>query len=107
MMGNSAADCAAALAEAGCAAIGVNCGDLDPSEVAEIVSVYSAAVDLPIMAEPNAGKPKLIEGETVFDMSPEEFAEGIKSCIGSGARIVGGCCGTTPAHIRAIARDQG
>ena len=60
------------------------------------------ATDLPILAQPNAGLPELIEGKTVFAMGPVEFAEGIAACVRAGARIVGGCCGTTPEHIRAV-----
>jgi len=59
--------------------------------------------NIPILAQPNAGKPKLVEDKTVFDMEPESFAVGINKCLQAGAQIVGGCCGTTPAHIRAVA----
>jgi 5-methyltetrahydrofolate--homocysteine methyltransferase len=102
IMGNSAEDCAKALAEAGADVIGANCGSLTPLEMAEIVKIMSDSVDVPIAVQPNAGKPRLEGGETVFDMSPTDFAEGIASCIQNGARLVGGCCGTSPEHIRAI-----
>ena len=61
-----------------------------------------AATDLPLVAQPNAGRPKLVDGRTAFEMAPGPFAEGIAACIDAGARIVGGCCGTTPEHIRAV-----
>jgi 5-methyltetrahydrofolate--homocysteine methyltransferase len=71
--------------------------------MAEVVSLLRSATTLPILAQPNAGKPKLVDGLTVFEMAPTDFAEGIAKCLRAGARLVGGCCGTTPAHIRAVA----
>jgi 5-methyltetrahydrofolate--homocysteine methyltransferase len=102
MMGNTAEQCAKQLTEAGADAVGANCGDLDPSQTAQVVALLRAATDLPIVAQPNAGIPQLIEGKTVFEMAPGPFAQGIAECISAGARIVGGCCGTTPQHIEAI-----
>ncbi|MBN1219460.1 MAG: homocysteine S-methyltransferase family protein [Anaerolineae bacterium] len=104
MMGNSAQDCARALTEAGASAVGANCGSIDPFQMAEIIAAMRAATPLPILAEPNAGKPKLVGGQTVFDMSPAEFAAGMAQCLQAGAQLVGGCCGTSPAHIRALAK---
>ncbi len=103
IMGNSAGDSAIALAEAGAAAVGANCGDLTPDETAAIVAIMREAVYLPIMAQPNAGRPRLVDGQTVFDMTPEAFARGISACLDAGAGLVGGCCGTTPAHIGRVA----
>ena len=103
LMGNSAKEVALALAEAGAAAIGANCGDLDPHETAVIVGIMREWVDIPLIAQPNAGKPQLIDGKTVYDMSPQDFAEGITECITAGATIIGGCCGTSPEHIRLVA----
>lgn len=103
VMGDSAKDCARRLADAGADVIGANCGDLDPAQMAEVVSLLDSATTLPILAQPNAGLPQLIEDKTVFDMAPADFAEGIAKCIDDGARIVGGCCGTTPEHILAVA----
>ncbi|MBN1675610.1 MAG: homocysteine S-methyltransferase family protein [Kiritimatiellae bacterium] len=102
LMGNSARESAAALADAGAAAIGANCGSLDPYETAQIIGTMRDCTDLPLIAKPNAGKPRLVEGETVFDMGPAPFAEGIAACLAAGATLVGGCCGTTPAHIRRL-----
>ena len=104
MMGNSAEQCAKSLTEAGADAVGANCGDLDPAQMAIIVSLFKSATSLPILAQPNAGKPKLVGNETVFDMAPEAFAQEIAECLQAGARIVGGCFGTTPEHIRAVVR---
>jgi 5-methyltetrahydrofolate--homocysteine methyltransferase len=107
IMGNSAAECAAALTEAGADVIGANCGSLTPLELAEVVKYMSAATHLPIAVQPNAGKPRLEGDKAVFDMSPEEFADGIAACIRNGAKIVGGCCGTSPAHLHAIEHFTG
>ncbi|OGP53499.1 MAG: hypothetical protein A2Y65_10765 [Deltaproteobacteria bacterium RBG_13_52_11] len=103
IMGNSAQDCAQALTEAGACAVGANCGSLDPFQMAEIVSKMGEVSSLPVVAQPNAGKPRLVENRTVFDMSPSDFAAGVYQCLQAGARLIGGCCGTSPAHIRAIA----
>ena len=103
MMGDSAEQCAKSLTDAGAAAIGANCGDLDPSQMAVVVSYLNSATELPILAQPNAGKPELIGDKTVFKMAPEPFASGIAECLRAGASIVGGCCGTTPEHIRVVA----
>lgn len=100
-MGFSAAQCAENLEEEGAAAIGVNCGDLKPEEVAEIIKIYREVTDLPIIAQPNAGLPEMVDGKPCFNMSPKEFAVGLKACFEAGANILGGCCGTTPEHIKA------
>jgi 5-methyltetrahydrofolate--homocysteine methyltransferase len=102
VMGDTAKQCAQALGEGGASVVGANCGDLSPSDMAEVVSLLRQATSLPVVAQPNAGKPKLVGDQTVFDMSPIEFASGISKCLEAGAQLVGGCCGTTPAHIRAI-----
>ncbi len=102
IMGNSAQDCAQALTEAGACAVGANCGNLDPFQMSEVVSKMRGATSLPLLAQPNAGKPRFVENRTVFDMSPSDFAAGIYKCLDAGARLLGGCCGTSPAHIRAM-----
>jgi len=102
VMGNSARECANALTKEGVVAIGANCGDLGPNQMASVIAALRKETSLPILSMPNAGTPKLIDNQTVFDLSPEDFASGIGDCIQAGARLVGGCCGTTPAHIRAV-----
>ena len=102
-MGNSAEDCAKSLAEAGADVIGANCGDLDPAQTAVVVSILKSATTLPVIAQPNAGKPKLVDDKTIFEMEPASFSAGITKCLQAGAHLVGGCCGTTPEHIRAVA----
>ena len=102
IMGNSAQDCAQALTEAGACTVGANCGSLDPFEMAKIVSNMQKATSVPVLAQPNAGKPRVFGNRTVFNVSPSDFAEGIYQCVQAGAQLVGGCCGTSPAHIKAI-----
>jgi 5-methyltetrahydrofolate--homocysteine methyltransferase len=103
-MGHRAADCAATLEAAGAQSLASNCGDLAPSQVATIVRSYRSVSKLPILVEPNAGMPRLDDNDkAVYDMSPEDFAHGVAACIEAGAAMVGGCCGTTPEHIRALA----
>lgn len=105
VMGNSAMELAQAATEAGAAAVGANCGSLDPGEMAEVAANLCKATDLPVIIEPNAGKPVLVGEQTQFTMSTQTFQQGIAECIRAGARLVGGCCGTTPEHIRAVARE--
>ncbi len=103
-MGNSADECARLLAEEGADAVGANCGSLEPEQLAEIVSVMARATSVPITVEPNAGRPRLVSGCTSFDMTPATLANGVLRCRQAGARILGGCCGTTPEHLRALIR---
>ena len=103
MMGDSAEQCAKSLTDAGADVIGANCGKLEPAQMAVVVSYLKSATTLPVLAQPNVGKPKLISDKTVFEMAPTPFATGIAECIRAGARLVGGCCGTSPEHIRAVA----
>jgi 5-methyltetrahydrofolate--homocysteine methyltransferase len=103
IMGDSAQDCALTLTGAGATAVGANCGDLDPFQTAEVVARMQEAGSPLLIAQPNAGKPKLVEGRTVFEMSPSDFAAGLYRCYQAGARLLGGCCGTSPQHIRAAA----
>ncbi len=103
-MGDSAEECAKRLAESGADAIGANCGTIDPEEMAEIISTMSMFTQVPLVAEPNAGKPRLMDGKTVFDLAPNLYATGMLKCRAAGATLVGGCCGTTPEHIRALAQ---
>jgi 5-methyltetrahydrofolate--homocysteine methyltransferase len=102
IMGNSARECSQALSEAGADAVGANCGSLNPFQMAEIISKMREATSLPVLAQPNAGNPRLVENRTVFNMSPSDFAAGIYECLQAGARLLGGCCGTSPAHIKAM-----
>ncbi len=90
------------LSEAGVDVIGTNCWN-SVSEMCEIVRRMKQYTEKPIAAEPNAGQPKLVNGKTVFDETPERMAEGVDELVSAGARIIGGCCGSTPEHIRLMA----
>lgn len=83
-------------------AVGLNCST-GPLEMVEIVEEMYAYANVPILAKPNAGLPQLEDGKTVYKTSPQEFAEAGRKLVEAGAAIVGGCCGTTPAHIQALA----
>ncbi len=102
VMGDTARQCAKALSEAGATVAGANCGAVDPVEIAHIITLMREATDLPLIAQSNAGKGRLVDGDLVFDLSAEDFATGMRECLRSGARLIGGCCGTSPAHIRAL-----
>ncbi|MDD3243375.1 MAG: homocysteine S-methyltransferase family protein [Eubacteriales bacterium] len=85
----------------GASAVGCNCSG-GPESLKAVVSAMRAATELPLYAKPNAGLPEVQDGKTVFKMQPEEFAAGVCELIGEGASVVGGCCGTNPAHIAAL-----
>lgn len=86
----------------GVIACGSNCS-LGPDEMLPVVRELCGVCECPVMAEPNAGMPLLKDGRTVFPLGPEAFAEKTVAFASLGARILGGCCGTTPEHIRALA----
>lgn len=90
------------LQSLGADAVGMNCS-VGPDRMAEQVKAMYEAANVPILVKPNAGMPKLLNGVTQYDMQPQEFAESVKKLSECGARIFGGCCGTTPAHIQAMA----
>ena len=95
-------DCVAALFDAlKPDACGFNCG-LGPDKLLPFVRRLAERVSIPIVVKANAGMPRVVDGKTHFDVGPEAFAKDIASCVEAGASIVGGCCGTTPDHIRAV-----
>ncbi len=91
------------LQSLGADVIGVNCST-GPAEMAPLVAKMAEYATIPILAKPNNGFPELIDGKTIYRTTPEEFAKAGVSLVEAGAAIVGGCCGTTPEHIRALAR---
>lgn len=103
MMGVSPEQFAREAAAAGAHIVGSNCG-LGPAHMAAIIARIRAVTQLPLIAMPNAGMPVLRDGQTVFPESPEEMARQAAGLVAAGASIVGGCCGTTPAHIAALAK---
>lgn len=86
-------------------AVGINCS-LGPKQMAPLVEELSRYASVPVICNPNAGLPRTENGKTVFDVGPEDFAEAMKLIIEAGAVILGGCCGTTPAHIRATVLES-
>jgi 5-methyltetrahydrofolate--homocysteine methyltransferase len=89
----------------GVAALGVNCGrDIGMAEVLEIVRRYRRETDLPLFARPNAGTPQRVGEGWVYPHAGEEMAGRVPELVAVGAKMIGGCCGTTPEHIAAFAR---
>jgi len=107
IMGSSVEEAAALAEKYAAAAVGANCGDLDPEGMALVTGFYRQATSLPLIIQPNAGKPKLVGSETIYDMEPGEYAQGAVKCMENGASIIGGCCGTTPAHLEAVVKTLG
>jgi methionine synthase / methylenetetrahydrofolate reductase(NADPH) len=99
--GASPQQAAALLAEWGAAAIGVNCST-GPTTVLSAIEAMRPATTLPLAAMPNAGMPRAVEGRNIYLCSPEYMASFARKAIQAGVQIVGGCCGTTPNHIRAM-----
>ncbi len=102
VMGITPEDAAAQFDAAGADIIGSNCGSGIENYI-EIVSLLRTATKRPLWVKPNAGVPRLVDGKTVFLESPEKMAGDVRHLIEGGANFIGGCCGTTPEHIRQIA----
>ncbi len=103
MMGLQPGDAGRRAAEAGADAVGANCGE-GPDAVLAALTGMREAVNLPLIAQSNAGIPQVgAEEATVWDRTPEQLADHARTFVEAGARVVGGCCGTGPAHIAAIA----
>ena len=101
VMGVDVPRAAAGLAEAGAAVVGTNCGT-GPEPMVEIVAALSAEAGLPVLVQPNAGLPEVTGGEVRYPTGPEAFAAYVPAFVEAGAAIIGGCCGTTPDHVRAL-----
>jgi len=99
--GASPAQAAALLTEWGADAVGVNCST-GPATVLTAAETMRAATALPLAAMPNAGVPRAVEGRNIYLCSPEYMASFARKAVAAGVQIVGGCCGTTPNHIRAM-----
>lgn len=102
MMGITPSEMAKALMEAGVDVIGTNCGNGMGPMIDIVREIRAVAKEIPILVHANAGKPIVQEGNTVFPETPEEMASQIPELIRAGANFIGGCCGTTPQHIRAM-----
>jgi methionine synthase I (cobalamin-dependent)/5,10-methylenetetrahydrofolate reductase len=99
--GASPQQAAALLTDWGASAVGVNCST-GPTTVLTAIEAMRPATKLPLVAMPNAGVPRAVEGRNIYLCSPEYMASFARKAVSAGVRIVGGCCGTTPNHIRAM-----
>jgi 5-methyltetrahydrofolate--homocysteine methyltransferase len=103
MMGVDPERAAAFMEEHGAHIVALNCGTgMDMGRARDAVARYRQVSALPLMAQPNAGQPKLVEMKVVYDETPEQMVGGVVPLIEAGASIVGACCGSTPDHIRAF-----
>lgn len=104
MMGVDAASAVRALEDLGADAVGANCGTGFHDMLSVVVEMVAVA-KRPVIAQPNAGFPQLVDGRMVYRSSPAYLAQYARQFVDIGVSIIGGCCGTTPEHIRAIAAD--
>ena len=102
MYGTDAVTALVTLQSMGADAVGLNCST-GPDKLLPFIEEMRKYARVPLVVKPNAGLPKLITGETVFDMNKEDFARHMKALVEAGASIIGGCCGTTPEYIRLLA----
>jgi 5-methyltetrahydrofolate--homocysteine methyltransferase len=102
MMGVSPTEMVPVIKDAGADIIGANCGNGIEGMIEIVREIRAADPDIPVLIHANAGLPRYEEGKTVFPESPEEMASFVPSLVRAGASIIGGCCGTTPEHIRLI-----
>jgi methionine synthase I (cobalamin-dependent) len=109
MMGVDVKTAVSSLVAAGADAVGFNCGTTTLDEYVELAKRYVAAAKavnpkVLVFAEPNAGKPELLDGQAVYKVTPDEFADAAQKIYNAGITIIGGCCGTSPAHIEAVSK---
>jgi len=102
MMGQNVMDCIHEVKKAGASIVGANCGNGIAAMVDLAKEIRFVESDLPVLIQSNAGMPDLVDGEIVYPETPEYMASQVVSIIEAGANIIGGCCGTTPEHIREI-----
>jgi 5-methyltetrahydrofolate--homocysteine methyltransferase len=103
MMGIDPERAAEFMQEHGVHIVALNCGTrMDMDRAREAVKRYKKVTDLPIMAQPNAGQPRLVDMKVVYDETPAEMVKGVVPLLEAGADIIGACCGSTPDHIRAF-----
>jgi 5-methyltetrahydrofolate--homocysteine methyltransferase len=103
MMGVDPERAAEFMQENGVDIVALNCGTgMNMQRAADAVQRYKHSCDLPVMAQPNAGQPKLINMKIVYDETPQEMTRGVVPLLEAGVNILGACCGSTPDHIRAF-----
>jgi 5-methyltetrahydrofolate--homocysteine methyltransferase len=104
MMGVSPAEMVSSMKEAGAHIVGSNCGNGIEDMTGIVKAIRAIDKNIPVIIQANAGTPQFVEGKTVFRESPEMMASFVQELIKAGANIIGGCCGTTPEHIREMGR---
>jgi 5-methyltetrahydrofolate--homocysteine methyltransferase len=104
MMGTSVPEAIQSALEAGADIIGANCGNGTAGMVEIVREIRQVNESIPVLVHANAGLPKYEDGKTVFPEGPGEMAAQVKDLVEAGATIIGGCCGTTPEHIRMISQ---
>ena len=103
MMGIEPERAAEFMEEHGAHIVALNCGTgMEMERARDAVERYKAVTSLPVMVQPNAGKPQLVNRKVVYDETPEQMLKGLMPLLQAGANIVGSCCGSTPEHIRAF-----
>jgi len=103
MMGVDPEHAAEFMQEHGADVVALNCGTgMDMERARRAVERYRKVTDLPVMVQPNAGQPKLVNMKVTYDETPEQMVRGVAPLLEAGANIIGGCCGSTPEHIRAF-----
>ncbi len=107
MMGVSPEEMTSLMKESGAHVVGSNCGNGIRDMIGIVRAIRSADATIPVIIQANAGIPDLIDGVTVFHETPDMMGSFVTELIGAGANIIGGCCGTTPAHIQEIAKAAG
>jgi 5-methyltetrahydrofolate--homocysteine methyltransferase len=103
-MGVRPEEAAETLQKLGVQALGANCGKSFDMTLEAVEAMRRVTPNIPLIVKPNAGTPRMVEGEVVYDATPADMADYARQYVARGARIVGGCCGSTPDHIAAIAR---
>ena len=106
MMGVDVESVVSKIVPLGVDAVGFNCGSLNMEQYVELAEVYVSQVKgkVALLAEPNAGKPELVEDQVVYKVTAEDFSAAVEKIHSTGVNIIGGCCGTSPAHIEAVAK---
>ena len=103
MMGVAPERAAECMQEHGTDIVALNCGTgMDMERARQAVLRYKRVTELPVMAQPNAGQPKLVEMKVVYDETPQQMVRGVVPLLEAGVRILGACCGSAPDHIRAF-----
>lgn len=110
MMGVDVESAVSRIVSLGVDAVGFNCGTASLDEYVELAKKFVSTIKAleknraTIYAEPNAGRPELVDGKAVYRVSPDDFAAATKKIYSAGVNIIGGCCGTGPEHIKALAK---